>query len=427
MSFERLNRVAGRALRHGYWYLFTPLRAYLIRRIRSSSRIGSEKAVSFLLLHAWGMGGTTRATHNLAECLAQRHEVEIISFFRRVETPFFRFPGGIKVTALDDQRPGRRRRASHTVLSRLPSLLVHPGDGAAHRCNAWMDAMLARHLSGRSGFLIGTRPGFNLLAAKVRRPTFRAIGQEHIHLGVHSRLVRREIRRHYPKLDVLAVLTARDALEYGDGLGATVDVREIPNSAKVTGPEADLASQVVLAAGRLRREKGFDRLITAFSLVHPGRPSWRLRICGSGHLRKELRAQALAEGLEGVVDLPGPRDLSDEMARASIFVLSSRFEGFPIVLIEAMRKGMAVVSFDCPTGPRELIEDHQNGILVHAGDTAALAAAITEFIDDDDLRRRCAAAAKVTGEDYSPEEIGARWETLLAEISGRSRGGRLSP
>jgi glycosyltransferase involved in cell wall biosynthesis len=337
-----------------------------------------------------------------------------------VEEPFFPFPAGIRVTALDDQRPGRPRQWSHTALSRLPSLLVHPGDGAAHRCNAWMDAMLVRHLSGRTGFLIGTRPGFNLLAASMRRPTLRAIGQEHIHFGVQSRLVRRDIRRHYPKLDALAVLTARDAFEYGNALGADVDVFEIPNSAKVTGPRADLTSQVVLAAGRLRREKGFDLLITAFALVHRDRPSWRLRICGSGHLRRELRAQAVAEGLADVVELPGRRDLSDEMARASIFALSSRFEGFPIVLLEAMRKGMAVVSFDCPTGPRELIDDHQNGILVPVGDTAALAAGIVELIDDDDLRRRCAAAAELSAQRYSPEEIGARWETLLADVAKRT-------
>jgi glycosyltransferase involved in cell wall biosynthesis len=148
-------------------------------------------------------------------------------------------------------------------------------------------------------------------------------------------------------------------------------------------------------------------------------PEWTLRICGRGQLRGELRRMVADAGLGGVIELPGPRDLADEMANASIFVLSSRFEGFPVVLVEAMSKGMAVVSFDCPTGPAEIIEDHRNGILVPSGDLAGLSVAITEFIEDEALRRRCAEAALETAAAYTMDAVGVRWENLLADLARR--------
>ncbi|MGH3091203.1 MAG: glycosyltransferase, partial [Gaiellaceae bacterium] len=123
------------------------------------------------------------------------------------------------------------------------------------------------------------------------------------------------------------------------------------------------------------------------------------------------------EGLSEVVELPGPQDLAREMAEASIFVLSSRFEGFPVALLEAMSKGMAVVSFDCPTGPAELVDDHRNGLLVPPRQVDALAAAMLELVEDDDLRRRCGPAALETAQDYRMESIGPRWEALLAELT----------
>ena len=101
------------------------------------------------------------------------------------------------------------------------------------------------------------------------------------------------------------------------------------------------------------------------------------------------------------------------MRDASVFVLSSRFEGFPIVLLEAMAAGLAVVSFDCPTGPSEIVADGTSGLLVPPEDVPALAAALDRVMADETLRRRLAAAAPAAVLPYSLENVGRRWDELL--------------
>lgn len=423
MDRSRIQHIAGVLLRQGMHAVRGPTRVALVQYARRKPRERQEgdgrRRVFILLASAWGVGGTIRATHNLAAHLSKTYDVEILSVTRRVERPFFEFPPGVTVTALDDRRPGatpRRQRLLRGLLVRLRSALMHPEDLAADTCNLWVDVQLVRRLRGQSGFLIGTRPGFNALAAGLSPPGLITIGQEHMHLGAHPRVLRRAIRRRYPKLAAVAVLTDNDKREYGQFLDDQVRLVRIPNAAEIGGPLADLESRTILAAGRLTRQKGFDMLIPAFGHVARAHPDWRLRICGRGPLRGDLERLVEEEGLADVVDLPGPRDLAEEMARASIFVLSSRFEGFPVVLLEAMSKGMAVVSFDCPTGPAEVVDDRRNGLLVPPRQVEALAAAMLVLVEDPDLRRSCGQAAFETAQSYKMDSIGPRWEELLTEL-----------
>jgi glycosyltransferase involved in cell wall biosynthesis len=430
-QLPRIRRYAVRRVkRAGLSPVRRLLRWYVRAAPRPDGTADANRRVFILLGSAWGMGGTIRSIHNLAGHLAKTHEVEILSLARRRQKPFFEFEPGVKVTALDDQRPGatpRGLRLLHRILSGRSSALMHPADHAAAGANLWMDVRLVRKLRGQSGFLIGTRPGLNLIAADLSPPGLITIGEEQMHLHAHSGSLKRAMKRLYPKLDALAVLTERDLHEYDKLLSGGLRLARIPNTARqMPGPKADLSARVVLAAGRLTRQKGFDLLIEAFEPVASAHPDWRLRICGRGHLRGELRKQIDERGLSEVIELPGPRDLADEMAQASIFVLSSRFEGFPLVLLEAMSKGMAVVSFDCPTGPGDVVDDHRNGLLVPEKDVDGLAAAIIELIEDEDLRRRCAPAAVETARSYSVDAVGPQWEALLDELS-RARDAALLP
>lgn len=420
----RARRAVRKLVRSVWRAARRPLRSALFRYARARPAASdSGRRVFILLASAWGIGGTIRASHNLGGHLAKTYDVELLSAFRRAEEPFFPFPPGVKVTALNDERPGATRpllRLLRDVLTRVPSALMHPADRAAEACNLWMDIALVRKLRGQTGFLIGTRPGFNLIAAELALPGLIAVGQEHMHFNAHVRPLRASMRRRYRRLDALAVLTDKDLGEYQELLGDQVRLARIPNAAEIGGAKADLSARTVLAAGRLTAQKGFDMLIPAFGDVARAHPDWRLRICGRGHLREELEQLVADSGLADVIELPGPRDLAEEMANASIFVLSSRYEGFPVVLIEAMSKGMAVVSFDCPTGPAEVVDDHRNGLLVPLADVAQLAAAIVEFIENEDLRRRCAAAAMETAASYTMDAIGREWDALLEELA-RSR------
>jgi glycosyltransferase involved in cell wall biosynthesis len=156
--------------------------------------------------------------------------------------------------------------------------------------------------------------------------------------------------------------------------------------------------------------------------VAPKHPDWTLRICGVGPKRRHLLWMIRSRGLQDriVIDRAA-RDLDAEMAKASIFVLSSRWEGLPLVMLEAMSVGMAIVSFDCPTGPRELIDDHESGLLIRPRTIANLAAGLEEMMGDEELRRRCAAGAIETARGYSMDELGAQWETTLEQAWQRKQ------
>jgi glycosyltransferase involved in cell wall biosynthesis len=414
----RVKRTVMRALR-------VLLRRCAAARPRPDDLPGADKRVFILLVSAWGMGGTIRAALNLAGHLAENgYEVEILSGFRRREAASMgELPAGVKVIALDDQRKERQARGPAGLLQRAlrkrDSVLTHSRDARADELSLWSDIQLVRRLRRRSGFLVATRPSFNLMAAQLPFPGLVTVGLEQMHLHTHSRKLKQAMRRDYPRLDALAVLTERDLEAYTELLdGSAPRLVRIPNTVRaIAGPKADADAKVLLAAGRLTRQKGFDLLIPAYAPVAAAHPDWELRIFGRGKDQKLLQGLIAEHGLEDTVKLlPASDDLPGEMARASTYVLSSRFEGFPLVLVEAMAKGMAIVSFDCPTGPADIIDDHRNGLIVPAQDTAALTAAMLEIIADDDLRRRCGEAAVATAADYTMAAIGPRWEALFHEL-----------
>ena len=300
---------------------------------------------------------------------------------------------------------------------------MHPSERWAAWFSLWTDVRLVRKLRGRSGFLLGTRPGLNLIAAQLWAPGMITIGEEHMHLRHHARPLRRSMRRLYPRLDAFAVLTEGTKLEYEAIYDGRPPLAVIPNSIRdLGGRAADLEAKTVLAAGRLVRQKGFDFLIPAFAQVVAAYPDWRLRICGRGELRGELQQMIEDHALADAVTLAPPsEDMGAELEQASIFALSSRAEGFPLMLLEAMSKGMGVVSFDSPTGRADLIENRRSGILAAPRDVDALAAGLLEMVGDAELRRRCAAGAAETARHYRMETIGPHGTTFCA---GSGRSGR---
>lgn len=402
------------------------LRSVLVRYVRmpDKRKAAEGEKLIILLSSAWGMGGTIRAAHNLAGYMADHREVIIVSTFRRREKPFFgSFPPGIKVMALDDERAKARptglQGVMYDLLRRVPSVLMHPRDRNYHFNSLWTDIRLVRYLRGQQGWLMGTRPGWNLIAALLRPPGLKTIGLEQMHLDHHFTPLKQAMKPSYPKLDCFVVLTEGQRERYRKHLKRPPRLEVIPNTVRsdMEGPQADLSAKTIFTAGRLFDQKGFDLLLDAYVPIAESHPDWRLRICGKGPREEELRAQIERLDLGHVVSLEPPAArIGIDMSQASIFVLSSRFEGFPLILLEAMSKGMAVVAFDCPTGPRDVIRDHENGLLVPPRDPAALSVALAEMMSDEALRRRCAPEAEKTAEQFKMPAIGPRWDALLDDL-----------
>jgi glycosyltransferase involved in cell wall biosynthesis len=407
------------------------LRSALVRYARAEPdpTIDADRKVYILLVSAWGMGGTIRAAINLAGFLAEHgKDVEIISTYRRNEEPYFAFDPRVKVTALEDQRKDampRHMRPLHALLSRIPSALYHPADIRKHNHNLWTDVQTVRKLRGASGVAIASRPGHNILLADLALPGLITIGLEQMNLHSHAKNLRKAMIRRYRKLDALAVLTEQDRDAYERAMNGTAPpMWRLPNTVKaIEPPRADLGAKRIFAAGRYTPQKGYDFLIHAWAPVARDHPDWELKICGGGQSKSRLQARIDQEGIGAQTLLAGPTDdVPGEMTQASIYALSSRFEGFPLVLVEALSKGMACVAFDCPTGPADIIDDHRNGLLVPAKDVEGLSAALREMIEDEELRRRCGEAAVETARDYTMAAIGPRWlEMIDTLVQDRAR------
>jgi glycosyltransferase involved in cell wall biosynthesis len=181
-------------------------------------------------------------------------------------------------------------------------------------------------------------------------------------------------------------------------------------------PRPTDGSLQLAAMGRLAHQKGFDLLIDAFARAADGHPNWSLTILGEGPERRRLEEQINERGLDGRVRLCGwVPEPTTVLRNCDAFVLSSRFEGFPNALLEAMALGLPAISFDCPSGPSEIVRREVDGLLVPAEDIVALAAAINRLLSDDRLRNRLGAEAVRVAERFSSERYYARWDAVLGK------------
>ncbi len=181
-------------------------------------------------------------------------------------------------------------------------------------------------------------------------------------------------------------------------------------------------ANTIVAVGRLNEQKGFDVLIEAFAEIAAKAEDWQLLIYGDGPLRGALEAQIAGLGLAEQVKLMGTTDTPGAWVEgANLFVLSSRYEGFPNVLGEAMAAGLPIIATDCDFGPAEMIEHARSGLLVPPGDAAALARAMEQCVESADLRKQLGNAAARAIRKFAPEWVMQQWDAVLAEaLSSRA-------
>ena len=229
------------------------------------------------------------------------------------------------------------------------------------------------------------------------------------------------LRKVVYKRSACLVLQTRDARSFFSS-SIQENSRIIPNPVLVpeySGPalKSGASSKTLLAMGRLRQQKGFDLLLKAFAPLYNKFPDWMLEIWGEGEQKKYLEDLRDELGLRNRVRFPGlAKEHYKTISAADIFVLSSRYEGFPNVLGEAMACGLPVVSFDCPSGPSDLIQDGVNGLLVSPGNILQLSSSMERLMTSTDLRKSLGEQAQKITEIYSLDKIVQSWEELIGEV-----------
>lgn len=239
-------------------------------------------------------------------------------------------------------------------------------------------------------------------------------------------------KRTYPRASALVVQTQGVADFCRQWLKST-HIEVIPNAVPIArsgevpavSPEmlaARTPSKIILGLGRLSYEKGFDRLLDAFATIAAEFPEWQLRILGEGSLRVSLQEQIRKLGLQEQVELAGWTSEPElQLDQGAIFVLPSRYEGFPNALLQAMSRGLACVSFDCESGPAEIIRPELDGLLVPAGNNSGLAQELKRLMGDAALRHRLAVEALQVTERFSVEEYFLHWEQLIDQAISESK------
>lgn len=235
-------------------------------------------------------------------------------------------------------------------------------------------------------------------------------------LGAIDRWRTRQDERIVRRFDKFVVLTHEDQGYWG----ALPNLEVIPNAAMhLTDRFADGSARRVIAVGRLDYQKGFDRLIRGWDLVQrSGRfADWRLDIFGQGEWHDMLQGMIDERGLAATTHLCRPTtQIGDEYARSSLHVMTSHYEGFGMVIVEAMACGLPSVAFDCKCGPKDIIRPGENGLLVRDGDEEGLAQTLMTLMEDDALRKRMSQRAREVVKEYSEEAVMARWMRLFTSI-----------
>lgn len=382
--------------------------------MKFAQRLGRRRTkVAFLVFNLDGMGGTSRSAITQANALARRGnvEVQLVSVTRSAETPHYAIDPSVTVTHLADVRPGLagpgHERASQLVPKRWD------GQFSRHTDRAMREFLPTLAVD----VLVSVTPGLMAAAVQLCRDSVRIVHQEHRSSADRGGGME-PLLAYAPQVAAVALLTRSAADWLGGQLSGTApELLVVPNPLPTEPqPRSALDERTIVAAGRIVEEKQFYDLLQAFASVAEQLPGWRLRILGDGPLREELVAHAAKKGLADRVDLPGAvTDMRPEWAGAAVCALSSRTEGFPLVAQEAMSAGVPVLTYDCPSGPRELVEDEVSGLLVGAGSVTGLAAGMVRLADDD-LRVRLGAGALAASHAYDADTIAARWEEIFEGV-----------
>lgn len=240
------------------------------------------------------------------------------------------------------------------------------------------------------------------------------IAIEHFEYDVPAFILKILRKYLYKYIYSVVILTSEDIHKY-ETIIANQKINVIPNIVNVKSFRKLKKQNKVVAVGRLTYQKGFDLLISAWAQVYKINPDWKLEIYGEGELLKDLNDLIDKYNLNCSVSImPYAENIGDVYSSAKIFVLSSRYEGLGMVLLEALLCGIPCVSFNCPAGPKTIIKDQVNGLLVEAGNIEQLAISISKLIKDQSLYEVIKNNTASSVRAYQADVVTKKWLHLLS-------------
>ena len=373
--------------------------------------------IIYCIASVYNPGGMERVLLNKVRWLSERdgYEVAVVTTDQQGRPPFYTFPEKVRMTDLginystDNGRAPiakilryfRKRRQHRKALAEL--LLREKAD------------IVVSLYPSESSFIPsihdGSKKVLELHYCKFFRLQYGRSGL----LGLADRFRTRQDERIVRRFDRFVVLTREDAGYWG----ALPNLQVIPNAAlQLPDVRHDDTSRRVIAVGRLDYQKGFDRLLQAWALLPEDlRADWRLDIFGQGEWEPMLRQMTADLGITGSARINRPTtQIFQEYAASAFLAMSSHYEGFPMVLIEAMACGAPGVCFGFKCGPKDIIRDGENGLIVPEGDIPALARAMERLMRDDALRAQMSARAREVTDIYSEENVMEQWEKCFQDL-----------
>ncbi len=362
--------------------------------------------IVYLIERIDSAGGIQRSLSVRANELVERYEHEIVIVCTEKSTgiPYYRLHPKIRLVFLDSLT------SKPSVLGRI--LLRHRQSKQIKRLNP--DLIISAKYTLHNLFFHFLR-GPAKLVSELREP--KALYMANI-TSIKSKINATIRNWVFAKQDLLILLTEADKRNWGFANAAVV-----PNPLTIdVAQQSPLTNKKVLAVGRLTAVKGYDKLLAAWQIVSKQYPDWHLKICGEGELYAALIEQAERLGILDTLEIPNmSASVIPEYLSSSVFVLTSQYEAFGNVLLEAKACGVPSVAFDCPEGPREIICDGEDGFLVELNNVSDFASKIMLLIEDQQLRTAMGRRALTNAAKYHPDAIISKYhEALLSVLPGNA-------
>lgn len=374
----------------------------------------------YCIADTFNPGGMERVLLNKLRWWSRQggHELLVVTTDQRGRPPFYAFPSKVRMVDLGiDYKADNGRHPVGKILAYFRKRAKHKKALTRLLMQERADIVVSLYPS-ESSFIPQIRDGSKKVLELHFSKFFRLQYGRSGLLGLADRFRTWQDGRIVRQFDRFVVLTQEDAKFWGPLPNLSV----IPNAVlKIPAAEYNPRSRRVIAVGRLDYQKGFDRLLDAWAKLPADlRGQWRLDIFGQGAWERSLKTQAARLHIDDSVEIhPPTNDIFREYAASAFLVMTSHYEGFPMVMVEAMTSGLPVVSFSFRCGPADIIQAPENGLTVPEGDTDTLALIMQLLMRDDDLRTRMSAQARRVSDIYSEETVMAQWEACFKDLLAR--------